>query len=784
MQLNELADRARKAFLLRDMETAEKLVLQMHTAAPDHPGILLFMGNIYTAMGRFNQAIQAYQESIELDPANPEAHNNIGIVYRREGNFPAAVGALEQARKIAPDRADIWYNLANVYKQMDDPEEAEVYYRKSLELNPGLTRAYNNLGNLYETRGMHDKAHEFYSSGLKKDPNNPTLSYNLGITYQSLGRVSDAIRSYRQALRSRPNWIDGLNNLGILLEETGEYDEARLVLENALKMDTKNPRINNNLGVILSAQGNHELAMQYLQKAVDADPSYTTAGINLGTELEELNDLDAAWKQLQNIKTEEPSNMDVREKIARLAVKTGRQRQAREEIRFILDHNPQAGFPHALLGDLALTEGNRKKAEQSYRRAITLDPEDIDTTLNLALLYKELKEYNQAIARVSDILAKNPRHSGARLLLGKLYLYENLYTEAISILNALYEDFPYDEQLMETLIRAHRGAGNKEEALRFTEELINLQGQRQTTLDLDKLEQSLSLYEETVEAYAEEHERRWEENLKQLINTSETEAEPEEVKEEESLFFDTIPDLDQPAEIIDVGGIEPVIVINEDEERLRLKEMEEEILSPPPEEEKEEEDEPPVLAASAPLPSSGLNGAQGGQLPGTINVNVQTPPQPGRIELGGSLSLLPTPGITTRIRRILSRKTRPEPEEQVIPEEKNETPAELLRYLEDLTEYLPEEKRRDFEHSEMKLRMEVLLDRLEGRPSLRQQAAVFESREESGQIVNLNPESISSTLSFMGDLSTYLPDPDIGVALHHKIADILRTMKRDSHGIT
>ena len=154
MQLSELADRARKAFLLRDMETAEKLVLQMHAAAPDHPGILLFMGNIYTAMGRFNQAIQAYQESIELDSANPEAHNNIGIVYRREGNFPAAVGALEQARKIAPDRADIWYNLANVYKQMDDPEEAEVYYRKSLELNPGLTRAYNNLGNLYETRGM------------------------------------------------------------------------------------------------------------------------------------------------------------------------------------------------------------------------------------------------------------------------------------------------------------------------------------------------------------------------------------------------------------------------------------------------------------------------------------------------------------------------------------------------------------------------------------------------------------------------------------------------------
>ncbi len=778
MQLRELAERARKSFLLHDLENAENFVLQMAEQAPDHPGIFLFLGNIYTAMEKFNKAIQAYQQSIELDPDNPEAHNNIGIVYRREENFPAAVGALEQARKLAPQRADIWYNLANVYKQMEDPDEAEVYYRKALELNPNLTRAFNNLGNLYETRGMHDEAKELYHRGLKNDPNNPTLSYNLGITYQSMGNAVEAIRSYRQALRSRPNWVDGLNNLGILLEETGEYEEARQMLESALKVDATNPRIRNNLGVVLGAIGDHEKAREYLQQAVNADPTYTTAYINLSTELEELNDVDAAWKELQRIKKEESSNLEIREKIARLAVKTGRNKQAQEEIRFILDHNPKAGFAWSLLGDLSLATGNRTKAREAYSRAIGLAPEDTDTALNLALLYKELKEYNQAIAVVSGILGRNPRHSGARLLLGKLYLYENLYSEALSILTSLYEDFPYDEELLETLIRAHRGAGNREEALRITEELINLQGQRDETLDLDKLEQTLALYEETVEAYADEHERRWEANLRQLMNSTDTEAEPEEVREEDSLFFDTIPDLDQPAEIIDVGGIEPVIVINEDEERLRLKEMEEEILSPPLEEEKDEEESAPGPAPAAPV--SAKNEESG--FPGTINVNVQNPPPTNRIELG----LLPIPGMRTRIRRYFSRKSRGggEEMEEILPEEE-ETPADLLRYLEDLTEFLPEDKRRDFEQSEMRLRMEALLDRLEGRPSLRQQAAGFEAEpEQDSREISLNPNSISSTLSFMGDLSTYLPDPDIGVALHHKIADILKTMKRDSHGNT
>ena len=120
MELQELAARARNAFLLRDWVTAEKFAVELKRQKADHPGVLLFLGNIYTKMGRYNLAIQAYQESLELDDRNPEAHNNIGIVYRLEENLPAAVGALERARELAPERGDIWYNLANIYKQMEE----------------------------------------------------------------------------------------------------------------------------------------------------------------------------------------------------------------------------------------------------------------------------------------------------------------------------------------------------------------------------------------------------------------------------------------------------------------------------------------------------------------------------------------------------------------------------------------------------------------------------------------------------------------------------------------
>jgi tetratricopeptide (TPR) repeat protein len=810
VELQELAARARNAFLLRDWVTAEKFAAELKKQKPDHPGVLLFLGNIYTKMGRYNLAIQAYQESLELDERNPEAHNNIGIVYRMEENLPAAVGALERAREIAPDRADIWYNLANIYKQMEEDEEAETYYRKALEIDPGLTRAYNNLGNLYQTRGRNDEAEKYYTTGLEQDSNNPVLRYNLGITYQAEERIPEAIEAYRHALRSRPNWVDGLNNLGILLEQSGNYEEAARVLTSALKVEKNNPKLNNNMGVVLGALGNHREAVSFLKRAVSMDPQYTTAGLNLGTELEELGEFDTAWEHLQALKEAEPADLDIRERIARLAVRSNRARQARDEIRFILDHNPQAAFAYALLGQLYLNGGDRKRAIQAFTRAVSLDPDDTETSLNLALLYKELKEYERGIAQVSTILARTPGHYAARLLLGKLYLNQTLYTEALALLTPLYEEQPYDEDLLETLIRAHKGAGNREEALRITEELVNLQSERDETLDLDKLDQTLHLYEEAIEAYAEEHERRWEENLRKFTTRGEPEVEPEEIKEEESLFFDAIPDLDKPAKIIDVGGIEPVIVINEDEEHLRLKEMEEEI-PPLPEEEKEEEAQKPAgllsaareheaSGAGSPEPGGrsgdgGKAGETGGGKPadspaagerqgfgGTVEINmpIQTP-------LVGSV-LIEEHGIRRLIRRLSLKKAPPrtmqqseaEPQEQ--PEE---SPAELLKYLEDLALFLPEERRSEFLMSDMRLRMEALRERLEGRKPLRMQLERFrppEEEQESGEAFSLNPDSIESTLTFMGNLSTYLPNKEIGVALHHRIADIVKTMKRDSNG--
>ncbi|GEM_PF-5823636 len=59
---------------IRDMEAAQK---------KDKADMYMELGAAYTKARDFKSAINAYKESLELDPHNAEAHYNLGLLYQR-----------------------------------------------------------------------------------------------------------------------------------------------------------------------------------------------------------------------------------------------------------------------------------------------------------------------------------------------------------------------------------------------------------------------------------------------------------------------------------------------------------------------------------------------------------------------------------------------------------------------------------------------------------------------------------------------------------------------------
>jgi adenylate cyclase len=132
------------------------------------------LGQIYTKMRQYDQAIAAGEKSVELDPNGALAHVNFGGTlcyagridegidrfkqairlnpypeylyfvnfgrcYRQKGQYELALTEYKKAFQLSPDNFFVNMSLAAIYALLDRQEEAEAAAQKVLEINPNFT---------------------------------------------------------------------------------------------------------------------------------------------------------------------------------------------------------------------------------------------------------------------------------------------------------------------------------------------------------------------------------------------------------------------------------------------------------------------------------------------------------------------------------------------------------------------------------------------------------------------------------------------------------------------
>jgi tetratricopeptide (TPR) repeat protein len=75
--------------------------------------------------------------------------------------------------------------------------------------------------------------------------------------------------------------------------------------------------------------------------------------------------------------------------------------------------NPNDAFVRYLLGQVRAAQGDNRKAEESFLRAMELSPENVAPYLSLAQLYTRNREYAKAIPVYEKVLARQPDHWAA-----------------------------------------------------------------------------------------------------------------------------------------------------------------------------------------------------------------------------------------------------------------------------------------------------------------------------------------------------------------------------------
>ena len=95
------------------------------------------------------KAPEAYTRAINLNPANADAHVNLGRLYQVRGDLKHAKRHYRLALDSVPGHQLALYNLGTVFDELDELDAAVDYYRQA----PSIPDAHYNLARIFEVRG-------------------------------------------------------------------------------------------------------------------------------------------------------------------------------------------------------------------------------------------------------------------------------------------------------------------------------------------------------------------------------------------------------------------------------------------------------------------------------------------------------------------------------------------------------------------------------------------------------------------------------------------------------
>jgi len=104
--------------------------------APVNPRILYRQALQRQNEGKLEEAKALYQKVITADPRHASALNNLGVIFMNQKMYKQAVNNFNEAINIRHNYVDAHYNLACLYAQKNDIKQSLFYLKNAMDLSP------------------------------------------------------------------------------------------------------------------------------------------------------------------------------------------------------------------------------------------------------------------------------------------------------------------------------------------------------------------------------------------------------------------------------------------------------------------------------------------------------------------------------------------------------------------------------------------------------------------------------------------------------------------------
>ena len=267
-----------------------------------------YLANLYKNTGKFDKALEIYNNNISKNPQNPDVYISRAQFYYSQKKWDEGDADFNKAIQLKPDSERAYNIFAGELYQQRRFEKALEIINKLLKLNPTniytlKTRAqfyeamhktdlaeqdYNTIVNLsstdeekkealqnraffYRFSHYYEKALKDYNTMIEMFPDDFDILENRSSVYEDMGKYELALEDINKIIRQKPNEVSGYNARSSIYQKMGKYNEALQDANFVISKDPKDLYNYRNRAQIYSEMGKLELAKQDYNKMIYLD---------------------------------------------------------------------------------------------------------------------------------------------------------------------------------------------------------------------------------------------------------------------------------------------------------------------------------------------------------------------------------------------------------------------------------------------------------------------------------------------------------------------------------
>ena len=260
---------------------------------------------------------------------------------------------------------------------------------------PQHADALHLLGLIKFQRGDFESARSMIEQAIAENPDKPHYYNNLAITHLSLGSPQAAEYAAEKSTTLAPQDADAFTTYGIVLHHLKRHQEAESAYTKAISLKPDHSQAHINLGTLKIESRDFASAKLAFETAVRISPKSVDAAFGLGKSLIRLGLPDDAVQLLSKTVSESYDSKDVQLTLAEAHLRSNKPAAAYALLKDKVELYSGDSLFWNDLGHIQRDLGQHEDALESFERALSINPDNVNAAVNMGLTLLALGRFEE-----------------------------------------------------------------------------------------------------------------------------------------------------------------------------------------------------------------------------------------------------------------------------------------------------------------------------------------------------------------------------------------------------